>query len=426
MKARKRIGLQQVRTLAQNQTIWDAAVTGFGARRQRSDAVAYVLQYRTRQGRTRLYTIGRHGAPWTPDAAREEAKRLLGRIVMGEDPAATKQTERNAKTVAELCDAYMAEVEAGRLLTRRKRPKKSSTLITDRGRIERHVKPLLGSLAVADISRSDVEGFMHDVAIGKTAKKTKTKLRGLANVRGGKGTATRTLGLLGAIFGYAVRHQIRHDNPVHGVVRFADGRRLRRLTEAEYMAFGGAVRVAEAEGAWPALLAAVRFLILTGWRRGEVLGLRWQEVDLDRRTVRLTETKTGESLRPLAHRACDILRGIPRFNELVFCATRGGGRMTGFPKMWKKIFADGRLPSDVTPHVLRHSYASLASDMGLSEATIAALVGHKQHSMTSRYVHSADALLLSAADRVADEIAMRMGEALPQAAVVQLNLVRSG
>ena len=420
MKTRTRIGIKQVRALEPGETVWDAAVTGFGARRQRSEAIAYVLQYRTRQGRSRLYTIGRHGAPWTPDTAREEARRLLGAVATGEDPAAAKKTARHAKTVNELCDLYLADAEAGRLLTRRKRPKKGSTLLTDRGRIARHIKPLIGSLPVAGVTRSDVETFMHDVAGGKTAKRTKTKPRGLAYVRGGKGTASRTVGLLGAIFSYAVRHRMRPDNPVHGLTRFADGKRERRLSDAEYAALGASLRDAEAENAWPALIAAIRFLAVSGWRRGEVLNLRWTEVDLERRTARLGDTKTGDLVRALSHRACDILRVIPRKGELVFTATRGNRQMTGFMKMWVKLFKNSGLPSDVTPHVLRHSFASLASDLGYSDATIAALLGHKGRTITSRYVHSADAVLLAAADAVADWTAELMGEAVIDTTVVPL------
>jgi Arm DNA-binding domain len=87
--------------------------------------------YRTREGRQRRFTIGRHGA-WTPDTAREEARRLLGEIVRGADPAAAKREAREAMTVAELCDAYLADAEAGRLLTRRGQSKKASTLAIDR------------------------------------------------------------------------------------------------------------------------------------------------------------------------------------------------------------------------------------------------------------------------------------------------------
>jgi integrase len=149
-------------------------------------------------------------------------------------------------------------------------------------------------------------------------------------------------------------------------------------------------------------------------------------VDLARRTVTLPDTKTGRSIRPLPNAACDVLRTLPRTGELVFPATRGNGRMTGFPKLWAKIARGGALPVDITPHVLRHSFASLAADLGYSEPTIAALVGHKGRSITSRYVHAADAVLLAASDAVADRSAELMGYAREAAAVVALKTTRGG
>jgi integrase len=420
MAVRQKIGLRQVRRLKPGETVWDASLAGFGARRQKSDGVSYVLYYRTNEGRQRWYTIGRHGAPWTPDTARDEAKRLLGDVAHKADPAAEKRAARNARTVSELCDLYLADAEAGRLVTRRRAPKKSSTLVTDRGRIERHIKPLLGRRAVASVTRTDVEAFMFDVADGKTAGKTKTKPRGVAHVRGGKGTASRTVGLLGAIFTYAVRHRMRSDNPVHGVMRPADGRRARRLSDDEYKALGKALGKAEEANIWPPAIAAARFLALTGWRSGEALGLRQKELDLARRTATLGDTKTGESMRPLSHAACDVLRSLPPSGDLAFAATRGTGRMTGFPKLWARIAKLAKLPPDVTPHTLRHSFASLANDLGYSEPTIAALIGHRGRSITSRYIHTADPLLLAAADAVANRTAELMGEARSVAQVVPL------
>ena len=84
--------------------------------------------------------------------------------------------------------------------------------------------------------------------------------------------------------------------------------------------------------------------------------------------------------------------------------------MLGFRKIWNRIAKLGDVPLDITPHVLRHSFASLASDLGYSEPTIAALIGHKGHSITSRYIHSADAVLLAAADSVADRTCILMEE----------------
>ena len=216
-------------------------------------------------------------------------------------------------TVGELCDRYLADAEAGRLLIRGGRTKKPRTLSGDRGMIAGHIKPLLGRHAVAGVTRADVERFMHAVAEGKTAARAKSgRAHGVSNWRGGLGTASRTVGLLGAIFSYAVRNDLRRDNPVRGVQRPADGRRERRLSDDEYAALGKALRKATDQNVWPAAVAAARFLALTGWRSGEALGLRWTEIDLARRTATLADTKTGRSMRPLSRAACDVLRSLGR------------------------------------------------------------------------------------------------------------------
>jgi integrase len=419
-RERKRIGLDDVRKLGEDQIIWDKALPGFGARRRRGgDAVRFFLFYRTKEGRQRWLTIGRFGAPWTVAQARDQARKILGQVADGKDPSADRQAERDALTIAEFCDKYFDDAAAGRILTRRGKAKKASTLLVDRGRIDRHIKPLLGRYAVAAVTRGDIENFMHAVAAGKTAARIKTKARGLARVQGGRVAAIRAVGLLGGIFSHAVRQGIRSDNPVHSVVRFADRIRERRLSDNEYVAFGAALRRAEAEGIWPPAVAATRFLALTGWRNGEVLGLRWSELgDLTRRTATLADdSRTGRtikserSIRPISRAAYDLLHGVSRLSgELVFPAARGPGQMTGFKKMFRRIVKYGELPRDITPHTLRHSFASLAGDLGYSEATIGAMVGHKGRSVTSRYVHSADAVLLAAADAVANRTVELMGE----------------
>jgi integrase len=409
MAAGKRIGLREVRALRPNEIAWDSAVLGFGARRQRG-AVIYVLKYRVAGTRQRWHSIGRHGAPWTPDTARNEARRLLGEVARGGDPAADKRAARHALTMSELCDRYLADAACGRLIIRGGRTKKPRTVAGDRGMIAGHIKPLLGRQAVARVTRTDIEKFMRAVAEGKTAARNKTdNRRGVSHVRGGMGTASRTVGLLGSIFSYAVRHDLRPDNPVRGVSRPADGRRERRLTDDEYRALGGALQSAQQLNIWPPAVAVVRFLTVTGWRTGEALSLQWSEIDLTRRTATLVESKTGRSMRPLSHAACVVLQTIATEGSLVFPPSRGDGHMSGFRSFWGRIAKLGGLPADVTPHVLRHSFASLAADLGYSEPTIAALVGHKSHSITSRYIHSADAVLLAAADAVAERALELMG-----------------
>jgi integrase len=420
MTEHRKIGLREVRALEPGSIVWDGTLPGFGARRQQ-DSTSYVLKYRTREGRQRWHTIGRHGAPWTPETARAEALRLLGEIVKGLDPAAEKHTRRQGITVATLCRLYLADAEAGRLLMRGGTPKKKLTLASDRGRIEGHIIPLLGRLPVATVTKMDIERFMHAVAEGETARQTKTGPRGLSQIRGGRGVATRSIGLLGAVFAYAIDHRMRADNPAHGVRKYAENRRTRRLSDTEYPLLGAALHQAEAT-IWPPAVACTRFLALTGWRSGEALALRLRDIDLARRTAVLPDTKSGRSVRPLSNAACDLLRTQSRFGEdaLVFPATRGDGPMLGFKKFVTRIIAKGGLPADITPHVLRHSFASLAADLGYSEPTIGALVGHRSSSMTGRYIHSADAVLLAAADVVANATALRMGEVAPEALVITL------
>jgi len=327
-------------------------------------------------------------------------------VVKGRDPAGEKITKRHAATIAELCDRYLEAATQGRLLTRRGASKKESTLATDRSRIEAHIKPLLGDRKILEVNRQDIEKFMHDIAAGVTKRRSRlAKPRAASNVKGGRGAATRTVGLLGAIFSYAIRTGLRADNPVAGVIRFADGKRERRLSDGEYKQLGDGAALSE--GIWPYAISVIIFLAMTGWRSGEALNLRWRDLDLKRHVARLADTKTGASTRPLSLSAVQELQKLPHsgLDDLVFPSSRKGVVMSGFPSLFEKVARAGRLPRDVTPHVLRHSFASVAADLGFSELTIAVLIGHRGGSITSRYTHHADAVLLTAADQVAARIA---------------------
>ena len=257
-------------------------------------------------------------------------------------PPARSAEARKAATVAELCDAYLEAASAGRLLTRRKVPKKASTLLVDGSNITNHIKPLLGSLKVAAVTRRDIERFQDAVTAGETAAKSSGP-RGGGRLTGGQGAATRTMGLLGAIFSFAVKRNMRADNPCRGVERHADGRRERRVSEDEYAQLGEALRTMP-DTVWPIAVAAAHFLAVTGWRRGEMLALKWTEVDLATRTARLGDTKTGASMRPLSRAACDMLRSLPRMGALVFPSHRGDDQpMAGFHKVWLAIARRAKL-----------------------------------------------------------------------------------
>jgi integrase len=256
---------------------------------------------------------------------------------------------------------------------------------------------------VRDLTRSDVQRFIRDVTAGKTAAVEKTKLRGKAVVEGGAGTAARTVGLLGGILTFAVSEGVITQNPVFGVKRPADKRRELRLTPEDYRQLGQALQAAEQEAETWQAVAGAWLLTLTGCRLGEIEKLRWKEVDRAGRCFRLEDSKGGASVRPIGSTAFDILDGLDRRQgcPYVLPAARGGdGYYGSLPGGWERI-AERAALSHVTPHILRHSFASVAADLGLSEATIGAVLGHSGRSITSRYMHHLDSVLIAAADRVA-------------------------
>jgi integrase len=385
--------------------VWDTDTKGFGLKLTIAGSIVYLVQ--TRLGRSlKRYTIGRHGAPWTPDMARREAVRILGKIAEGEAPASKREEKRKACTVAELCDLYLAE---GCHL---KRP---STLATDRGRILRHIKPLLGARRVGEVTRAYIERFMVDVADGKSAADVRTGSRGRAIVKGGKGTASRTVGLLGAIFQFAVHRSLIEVNPVRGIRRYPDRKCERFLATAEIAALGAALSEAEASGTEdPIAIAAIRFLLLTGCRRGEVLSLKWDWVDFEQRLIRFPDSKTGAKVIPLGAPALEILNKLPAVmtNPHVFASTSGIGPIGRLPEAWERIRTAAGL-GEVRIHDLRHSFASVGAAGGQSLLMIGKLLGHRTASSTQRYAHLADDPLRMTADRIAGEIAACLAGAPP-------------
>jgi integrase len=354
---RVRIGLREIQAMQPNTILWDLEVRGFVARRQFSEIVTYSVIFRNREARQHWYKLGRHPI-LTPHIARQEAIRVLRAVTLGEDPSAERRALRSALTVAELCDEYSA----------RDNGKKPITIRSDNSRIKLHIKPKLGRMRVASITSEQIEVFMHSLSAG---------------------SQSRTVGLLGAIFSYAVKRKLLAANPCSTVEKPADVKRNRRLSDAEYVQLGAALDDSMVSDIF--LLLAV-----TGWRSSEAKNLRWTECDLERNIVTLGDTKTGVSVRPLSSAAIEIIKRQKQNGAPYVFEHDNGVPVTNISHYWRKL----EMAKDVTPHVLRHSFASLGADLGLADSTIAGLIGHKQQSVTSRYLHL-DKALVSAANIVA-------------------------
>ena len=381
---------------------WDRELRGFGVQVMPSGLKSFVIQYRNAEGRHRRTVIGRYGL-MTVEQARLIAHEKLVAVSKGVDPAAEQAKETGSQTVAEICDWYLDEAKDGRILGRRRRPIKASTLAMDHSRVDSHIRPLLGSRRVKALTLRDIEGMQADIARGKTAK-ARAGSRGGATT-GGEGVAARTISTLHAIFEHAVRHGLIADNPARGVRRLASTPRERRLSTSEISALGRAMRELAAESEHATGLAAIRLLLLTGFRRLEGLALQHCWFDGEARCIRFPDTKSGAQIRVIGQAACDLIdsQAARKGSPYVFPADWGDGHFIGVVRVLDRVCAHAALDG-VTPHVLRHTFASVAGDLGFSELTIAALLGHAARGVTQRYVHIDEALRV-AADRVAGETA---------------------
>jgi integrase len=400
----------------------DSEVKGFVLVVTPAGAKSYAVDYRAGSGRgapKRRLTIGKHGSPWTPETARIEAKRLLAEVAAGRDPAMARQKERKALTFGELIELYLAEGTGH---------KKASTLKADRGRIEHHLRPLLAKLRADRIGRAEIERMRNAVADGKTAEKVTIaeKRRPGSIATGGKGAAAQCVALVSSIYAFAIGRGLLADNPARGVKKAPVRKVERFLSEAEIARLADALEAEAQQSGNPYAPAAIKLLLFTGCRKGEITNLRWEHVDFERECLRLSDSKTGAKVVYLNAPARALLRELPRMadNRRVIPGMRADGAGPAIDKVWSRVRRAAGL-SDVRLHDLRHSFASVGAAGGLSLPVIGALLGHKHAATTARYAHLSADPLRAANDAVGARIAAAMiRKADPIVTAEVLNLSR--
>jgi integrase len=397
-----RVTIRVVEAIQPGEIVWDSIVRGFGVRCQRAKKV-YILKANI-GGRQRWFSIGEHGAPWTPDTARAEAQRLWGEIRSGTDIAAVREARRNRPTMSDLCSRYIEEHA-------REHKKASSAHLDDRN-IENHVRPLLGELYVDEVTRADIDRFKRFVKEGKSRKpgeNRRTSFRGGAVVTGGTVVANRCLSLLSKMFNLAEVWGSRPDgsNPVRHIGKYKEQRRERYLSADEFARLGDALAAALAEGSeTPFAVAAVRLLVLTGARSGEILTLRWEHVDLQNSVPRLPDSKTGRKIVWLNPPAIEVLTSLPQIadNPFVIVGERQGAHLVNIRKPWERLCTYAGI-TNARIHDLRHSFASVAVASGVGLYLTGKILGHLRNSTTERYAHLADDPVRQANDMVGRRIA---------------------
>lgn len=367
-----------------NRIFYDDEVKGFGVRITAAGAVSFVVNYRA-SGRERRMTIGRY-PDWSVAAARIEAKAVKREVSLGFDPMGEREADRAMPTVAELAERYLAEYAV---------LKSASSQRNERSMLEQRVLPRIGKMKVDAVSYSDIDALHREISQDRPVR------------------ANRVIQCLSKMFNLAIRWEYRTDNPVKGVRKNPEEPRERYLSSDEL------ARLLAALDEYTDNVSAnvVRFLLLTGARRGEAMRATWDQFDLDQGvwTKPSSHTKQKRTHRaPLSSAALDLLRSIKATSTgpFVFPGAVEGQPIQDIKKFWAIMREKAEL-GDLRIHDLRHSYASMLASSGQSLPVIGALLGHTQVQTTARYAHLFDDPLRAATESVVTHIKSRIEKAGP-------------
>lgn len=221
--------------------------------------------------------------------------------------------------------------------------------------------------------------------------------------------ANRAVDILVKMFNLAEAWGLRPrgKNPCRFVRRYkVEKHHERFLTHEELYRLGQVLEVAPAERlASPHSAAAIRLLVLTGCRRNEILGLRWEDLDFEAEEMWLADSKTGARVVPMPPAAAKVLANLPRVpgNPWVFPGRKRGTHQRNLNDSWDRVRKRAALDG-VRLHDLRHSFASRALALGEGLPMIGRLLGHRKVQTTARYAHLRRESVQASTVKVAESI----------------------
>ena len=360
--------------------IWDDIIAGFGCRIYPSKKT-FVYSYRSPiNKKSSCIKIGVYGSI-TVDEARIQAKKFAHSVQIEKiDP---KELKKAKQVEAQQSNTFE---EFWQVFTEKyiKQHHKLSTIKRDISRIKNYILPFFAKKSIADIERRDIIAFKDS----------------MDHI---KGNCTKCLRLLSVAFNQAELWEYRpqNSNPCRGVPKTPD-KMMERFLSIEELERLEKILVARETAALasPYTINAFRLIIYTGCRLGEVLSLKWGDIDFDDCCLRLSDSKTGKRTIPLNESAMRVLFNTKKIenNPYVFCGDKSGTHLVNIQKIWERIRKQAGIP-DVRIHDLRHSFASFMIKNGVSIFEVSKLLGHKDIKTTMRYAHLADKELVSVTNK---------------------------
>lgn len=388
--------------------LWDEETRGFGVLSLPSGVKSFILQYRNAAGRSRRLTLGRYGV-LTVDEARNRAKRELGRITEGADPVLQRRDYREAPTMNDLLDRYIAE---------HLEPHNAASTAKDvKSLIEKHVRRAVGGVKVNDFKRADAARLHHGMR--ETPRR-----------------ANHALAILSKALALAEVWGLRpeNSNPCGSIARFAEIHRERFLSADEVKRLGDALAEAETTGlpwrideaakaskrlpkeenrrtplSWQAI-AAIRLLLLTGARLSEITSLKWTDVDAKAGTIALPGKKGGKRRpHPVGAAVLALIDDLPRVKDSPFLLPRASDRKRPIStevmeNAWARLRWRAGI-EDVRIHDLRHTVGTYAAQAGVSSFIVRDLLRHRNINTTARYANFDADPVRNVSDAVAGRIA---------------------